>query len=78
MKTKFTLNHLFLYHYNELNLTDSLAIELLIETNEQFRAESKKIVEMISFLETEKKLPSPSSIHIIMDYDRKNSSELAY
>ncbi len=78
MKTKFTLGHLFLYHYNELSLTDSLSIEHLIETDEQFRAESRKIVEMIQLLDTEKTLPSASSIQLIMNYDKTSSSELAY
>ncbi len=78
MKTKFTLDHLFLYHYNELNLSDSLAIEHLIETDKSFNDESIKILQMINFLDSEKKKPSPSSIQIILDYDRKNSNELAY
>ena len=78
MDRKFTLDHLFLYHYNELNLTDSLAIELLIENDETFRIENEKIIEMKTYLDSDKKMPSPSSIDIIMNYDRASSSELAY
>jgi len=72
------LNHLFLYHYNELSLKDSLEIEYLIDTDTQFKEESEKILEMKGFLDTEFKLPSSSSIKIILDYDKASSNELAY
>ena len=78
MHKKFTLNHLFLYHYNELSLKDSLEIEHLIETDISFKKESKRISEMKQFLNSENKLPSSSSIKIILDYDKASSSELAY
>ena len=78
MKTKFTLDHLFLYHYNEMNLMDSLAIEHLIEIDETFREESSKIVTMMELLDTEKTKPSTSSIKMILDYDKTSSGEMAY
>ena len=78
MKTKFTLDHLFLYHYNEMNLMDSLAIEHLIEIDETFREESSKILEMMELLDTEKTKPSTSSIKMILDYDKTSSGEMAY
>jgi len=78
MLKKITLNHLFLYHYNELSLKDSLEIEYLIDTDAQFKEESEKILEMKGFLDTEFKLPSSSSIKIILDYDKASSNELAY
>jgi len=59
-------------------LKDSLEIEYLIDTDTQFKEESEKILEMKGFLDTEFKLPSSSSIKIILDYDKASSNELAY
>lgn len=78
MLKKFTLKHLYLYHYNELSLKDSLEIEQLIETDASFKEESNKIIEMKTFLNTEIKQPSASSIKIILDYNKTSSGELAY
>ncbi|MGB0885420.1 MAG: hypothetical protein ACPGVH_03540 [Chitinophagales bacterium] len=78
MTTKFTLNDLFLYHYNELSVSDRIAMESLIASDEVFRAESHKIKQMKATLNSEKLSPSQSSINFILDYDKKSSNELAY
>lgn len=78
MITKITLNHLFLYHYNEMNLSDSIEIEHLIETNSTYKQESERIIEMKKFLNSGNTLPNPSSIKIIMDYDKASSNEMVY
>lgn len=61
-----------------MNLTDSLAIEHLIEIDENFREESAKITTMIKLLDSEKTKPSSSSIQIILDYDKTSSGKMAY
>lgn len=78
MNTKFTLNDLFLFHYNELSSTDRFAMKQLIATDSFFEHESNKILEMKNLLDTETKEPSLSSIQYILDHDRKSSNELAY
>lgn len=78
MKTKFTLNDLFLYHYSELNYSDRQAMEELIVSDSTFEAESNRILEMKATLNGTKFSPSKSSIRFILDYDKKSSSELAY
>lgn len=78
MNRKYTLNDLFLYHYNELSPEDHLAMAELIASDSVFEQESNKILAMKQLLNTEIKEPSLSSIQFIMDHDRKSSNELAY
>lgn len=78
MNRKYTLNDLFLYHYNELSPEDHLDMAELIASDSVFEQESNKILAMKQLLNTEIKEPSLSSIQFIMDHDRKSSNELAY
>ena len=78
MKTKLTLNDLFLYHYNELSYANSQAMEALIASDSVFEAESKRVIEMKTTLNGTKYNPSESSIRFILDYDKKSFGELAY
>lgn len=78
MTKKFTLNDLFLYHYNELDSSERSLMEELIASDVVFQAESIKILEMKNFLNTEQKEPSVASIHYILEHNRKSSNEMAY
>jgi hypothetical protein len=75
MIKKITLNHLLKYHYNELSCADRSAVEEMILTNEEFRLESARIIQMKKMLDGEIKKPSSSSIRIIMDYNRNRKSQ---
>lgn len=78
MNKKFTLNDLFLYHYNELAAEEHFAVAKLIASDSVFEKESNKIIAMKQLLNSEMKEPSLSSIQFIMNHDKKSSNELAY
>lgn len=78
MTRKLTLNDLFLYHYNELEVSERFSMEELIAEDLVFQAESIKILEMKNFLNTELQEPSVASLHYIMEHNRKSSNEMAY
>ena len=78
MTRKLTLNDLFLYHYNELEVSERFRMEELIAADIVFQAESIKILEMKNFLDTELKEPSAASIHYIMEHNRRSSNKMAY
>lgn len=76
MQRNFTLNDLFLYHYNELNTFETQEIEYLIATDETFRAEYADILAMNDWLDTAFEKPSTTSVRYILEHDKENSSEL--
>tara|TARA_B110000037_G_C16972675_1_gene445707 strand:+ start:93 stop:332 length:240 start_codon:yes stop_codon:yes gene_type:complete len=76
MKRNFTLDDLFLYHYNELAPEEVQAFELSLKFDEFLSEASDSFQTIKSLLDQRKASPSDASIRLIMDYNKQNSNEL--
>ncbi len=76
MKRNFTLDDLLLYHYNEMPAEEVQAFELCLKFDETLGEENTSLIKVEALLDTQKEVPSDSSIRLILDYNRQNSNEL--
>ena len=76
MNRNFTLNDLFLYYYNELPQDEVQAFKLQLQFDSNLQDAYQSLQETARMLNSIKEKPSDASIRLILDYNRKNSSEL--
>ena len=76
MHTNFTFDDLILHHYNELPLEKQEALEASLFFDEHLKDANQSIIAIKQLLDTEIRKPSETSIRLILDYNRQNSSEL--
>ena len=76
MNRNFTLNDLFLYYYDELPQDEAQAFKSQIQFDSNLQDAYHSLQETARMLNSIKEKPSDASIRLILDYNRKNSSEL--